>query len=280
VIPGDLAAFLRSRRAAVAPRDVGLPAGPRRRTGGLRRAELATLAGISVDYLIRLEQGRDTNPSARVLVALADALRLGEDDRDLLRRFAVVSGSAELCPSARPAARTVRPSVRAILAQLEPAPAYVTNHVGDLLAWTDGYRRLAGPLGVLDTPQPNLLWFVFDDERAREVFPDWSAVADAQVAELVAACGPPGDEARELADRLGEAAGPEFTDRWTRMAGRVADVQLLAHPAVGRLRLGYEVLDLPDRDRQRLVVQLPADPATSEALLRLASPLRPVPALG
>lgn len=268
-MPGDLGSFLRSRRAAVSPVDVGLPAGGRRRTQGLRRAELATLADISIDYLIRLEQGRDTHPSARVLASLADALRLGEDDRDQLRRFAVVAGGAELCPTARPAARTVRPTVRAILAQLEPAPAYVANHLSDLLAWTDGYQRLAGPLGLLDDEQPNLLWFTFDDERSRAAYPDWAGIADAQVAGLRSTWGED-DEVRQLTGRLGDAAGPEFTDRWaaTGLAAG-AGTQLLAHPEVGVLRLGFETLELPDRDRQRLVVLLPADAATAAGLDRL-----------
>jgi transcriptional regulator with XRE-family HTH domain len=109
---GELGAFLRSRREAVNPADVGLPVGPRRRTPGLRRAELATLAGVSIDYLIRLEQGRDTHPSAQVLAALGEALRLGEDDLEHLRVLAVISHGTDLCPAARAAARTVRPGVR------------------------------------------------------------------------------------------------------------------------------------------------------------------------
>ena len=92
VMDGELGRFLRSRRESVAPADVGLPNGPRRRTPGLRRAELATLAGISVDYLVRLEQSRDTHPSAQVLAALAGALQLDEDDLAHLRKLAAVSG--------------------------------------------------------------------------------------------------------------------------------------------------------------------------------------------
>ncbi|MBA2496722.1 MAG: helix-turn-helix domain-containing protein, partial [Acidimicrobiia bacterium] len=172
MIDGELGAFLRNRREAVTPAEVGLPAGQRRRTTGLRRAEVATLAGVSVDYLIRIEQGRDTHPSAQVLAALADALRLSEDDRDHLRQLAVISNGTELCPQAIAAARTVRPTVRALLARLEPAPAFVLNHLGDLLAWTDGYERLARPVGILDGDGPNLLWFTFTDKRARTAYPD------------------------------------------------------------------------------------------------------------
>jgi transcriptional regulator with XRE-family HTH domain len=171
MIEGELGAFLRSRREAVTPAEVGLPGGARRRTPGLRRAELATLAGVSVDYLIRIEQGRDTHPSPQVLAALADALRLGEDDRNHLRQLSIISSGSELCPHARAAARAVRPTVHAVLEQLEPAPALVVNHLTDVLAWTAGYERLARPLGILDGDEPNLLWFTFTDERARAAYP-------------------------------------------------------------------------------------------------------------
>ena len=272
MIEGELGSFLRSRREAVSPAEVGLPERPRRRTPGLRRAELATLAGISVDYLIRLEQGRDTHPSTQVLAALADALRLGEDDRAHLRNLAVISNGTELCPQARAAARAVRPTVRALLDRLEPSPAFVVNHLADLLAWTAGYERLAGPLGILDAEEPNLLWFTFADERSRAAYPDWDDVADEQVANLRAELRQPGGDARILADRLARTAGADFTDRWERGAvtWKRSGVKDLAHPVVGLLHLSFETLELPDVDRQRLVVYLPADAATSAGLGRLA----------
>ena len=272
VIDGELAAFLRSRREAVNPTDVGLPARARRRTPGLRRAELATLAGVSVDYLIRLEQGRDSHPSSQVLGALAEALRLGEDDRDHLQSLAIVSHGTDLCPRERSAARTVRPSIRAILDQLEPAPAFVINHLADLLAWSQGYDRLMRPLGMFDADQPNLLWFTFTDQRARTAYPDWDDVADEQVTNLRVEVRGAGSDASAFADRLASAAGTDFVDRWERagVARERTGVKALAHPKVGLLRLAYETLELPDADRQRLVVYLPADAATSAGLDRLA----------
>lgn len=272
VIDGELGSFLRSRREAVTPADVGLPQGPRRRTPGLRRAELATLAGVSVDYLIRIEQGRDNHPSSQVLAALAEALRLGEDDLDHLRQLAFVSNGTELCPHARAAARAVRPTVRAMLEQLEPAPAFVINHLTDLLAWTDGYDRLARPLGVLDGDEPNLAWFTFADERARAAYPGWDDVADEQVANLRAESHGPNDDARAFADRLTRVSGADFSDRWDHgaVARKRTGITSLAHPDVGVLRLAFETLELPDPDRQRLVIYLPADSGTSAALDRLA----------
>ncbi|CAN5779939.1 hypothetical protein BH23ACT8_BH23ACT8_07940 [soil metagenome] len=113
----ELGAFLRTRREAITPAEVGLPKSARRRTPGLRRAELATLAGVSVEYLTRLEQGRDRHPSAQVLVALADALRLSPDEGILPRR-AAKAAAGDICPGAEPPARSVRPTVRALLDRL------------------------------------------------------------------------------------------------------------------------------------------------------------------
>jgi len=269
---GELGGFLRSRREAVTPAEVGLPDGPRRRTPGLRRSELATLAGVSVDYLIRLEQGRDTHPSVQVLAALGDALRLSEDDLNHLRVLAVISNGTELCPTARAAAHTVRPAVQAILNQLEPTPAFVVNHLSDLLAWTHGYDRLVRPLGILDEDAPNLIWFTFTDGRSRTAYPDWGDIADEQVADLRAQLREPGGDARAFADRLAGTAGADFTERWKRGAvtSKRTGVKALAHPEVGLLRLSFETLELSDPDRQRLVVHLPADAATAAGLDRLA----------
>ena len=105
--PSDLGAFLRARREALHPADVGLVDHGRRRTPGLRREEVAALAGVSIDYLFRLEQGRDVNPSASVLVALASALRLGDEERTHMARLAAIANSRELCPEATPLADTL-----------------------------------------------------------------------------------------------------------------------------------------------------------------------------
>ncbi|HEX5946681.1 MAG TPA: helix-turn-helix transcriptional regulator [Acidimicrobiales bacterium] len=270
--PAELGAYLRSRREAVSPADVGLPVGPRRRTPGLRRAELATLAGVSVDYLIRIEQGRDRHPSAQVLAALADALRLGEDERNVLRRYSIHSQGSELCPRPTPPARSVRPTVRALLDRLEPAPAYVVNRVSDLLAWTEGYALVAGPIGLLDGARPNLLRFTFEDPRSRTAFPDWDDLATEQVSDLRDSVwtDDPGDS--ELVAALTTAAGDAFSDRWAArpVVRRRTGTTRVVHPEVGEMRIAFETMQLPDPDDQRLVVQLPADDDTAAALDRLA----------
>src|SRR5690606_29789133 len=228
---------------------------------------LATLAGISVDYLVRLEQGRDRRPSPQVLMALADALRLGRDDRDHLRRLGTISLGPEFCPEPPPLARTVRPTVRTLLDMLEPAPAFVLNRLDDLLAWTRGYEQLAAPLGILDGDRPNLARYTFLDPRARDALPDWDAVADDQVARLQVACRPDAGEGEALLTEL-RAAGTAFTHRW--QAGSVvrmrAGMLRFSHPEVGGLRVAFETLDLPDADEQRMVVYQPADEASASAL--------------
>jgi transcriptional regulator with XRE-family HTH domain len=269
----ELGVFLRSRRESVTPAEVGLPSNARRRTPGLRRAELATLAGISVDYLVRLEQGRDRHPSPQVLGALADALRLSAGERDLLRRAAkeTSGGGGFLCPEAGPPPRAVRPTVQALLDRLEPAPAYVVNRLTDVVAFTTGFERLAGPIGLLDAQPPNLIRFVFTDPRARAAYPAWDRVADERVANLKTESRRSDPHIAELTAELTITAGAPFTDRMAAPPTfpERTGVERLTHPGVGELRLAYETLDLPDADGQRLVVYLPADEATSAALDRL-----------
>lgn len=267
----ELGPFLRSRREALSPADVGLPVGARRRTPGLRRAELATLAGVSVDYLIRLEQGRDTNPSAQVLAALGNALRLSNADFDHLRMIAALSHGEELCPEAVAAARTIRPTVQALLDRLEPTPAYVTNGLTDLLAWTEGFEALVRPLGVLDADRPNLLWFTFADARAKSAWVDWGSVADQLVGNLQSTFRPDAPELQDLVDHLHDVGGTAFTERWDHrpIARSRSGVHRVAHPEVGELRVAFETLQLPDEDDQRLVVELPADEETAAAFDRL-----------
>jgi transcriptional regulator with XRE-family HTH domain len=267
----ELGAFLRTRREAVTPAEVGLPAGTRRRTPGLRRAELATLAGISVDYLVRLEQGRDRHPSVQVLAALADVLRLSADERFHLRLLAKATGGEGrlLCPTAQPPVHSVRPTVLALLERLEPTPAVVLNGLSDVLAHTAGYARLAGPVGLLDARPPNLIRFVFTDARARALYPDWDRVADQQVANLRLESYGADPQVAELAEELTIVAGAPFSKRLQAppVLPRRSGVERWAHPGGDELRLAYEALEL--LHDQCLVVYLPGDDATAAALDRL-----------
>ncbi|GAB3393539.1 hypothetical protein GCM10027452_39690 [Micromonospora halotolerans] len=239
--------FVRAKRDSIQPESFGLPDRGRRRSPGLTRAEVATRSGISVEYLTRIEQGRDRNPSHAVLHALADGLSLDAGERHHLRYLAKITGGG--CPGHRPPAppnREVRPTVRETLRLLEPGVAFVTNRLGDVLAHTGGFGLVMGGIGLLDTDEPNLTRFVFTDPRARSVFPDWDQVADE----------------RELAP----VAGPEFTRRLQRHLPPPQVPLRLDHPAVGELRWHREKLELPSTDAQELVVLLPADEATAQAV--------------
>jgi transcriptional regulator with XRE-family HTH domain len=270
-----LGRFLRQRREAVPPESVGLPPGGRRRTPGLRRAELATLAGLSVDYLTRLEQGKDRNPSPQVLNALAETLLLDFEERHLLLKLGSVVGSgSELCPGIEPPSVTVRPTLAAILERLEPAPAIVRNRLTDILGATDAWRRVAGPIGLgdgLDEDElPNQARHLLTDPRARELHPAWDRAAD-EMAALLRSWNRPDDTyyssfvtsmAPALPTRIDAAlrAGPVVAPRpgpWR-----------LVHPVVGELILDLETLEVARADQQ-LLVYLPADDATAAALDRL-----------
>ncbi|MGA4538436.1 helix-turn-helix domain-containing protein [Uniformispora flossi] len=268
----ELGLFLRLRREAVTPAEVGLPAGARRRTPGLRRAELATLAGVSVEYVTRLEQGRDRHPSAQVLSSLADALRLTTGERVHLHRLAKGAEPGFTCQGGPRPNRVVRPTVRALLDRLEPAPAVLVNRLGEVLAHTDVFARIAEPIGLLEGGRPNLTRFVFTDPRAREAYPDWERVADEQVAALKQGPGQADPQVAALMDELTLLCGAEFAERVARVPGlpRANGIVRLVHPEAAELRLSYETLDLPADDDQQLTVYLPADDASAAALDRLA----------
>jgi transcriptional regulator with XRE-family HTH domain len=258
--------FLRARRDATDPEAVGLPASDRRRAPGLRRSEVAALAGISVEYLVRIEQGRDRNPSAAVINALAEALRLDAAEREHLHHVAKCSSGT--CGSAAPPpSADVRPTIRSLLALLEPGIAFVTNRLGDVLAYTSGFDLLARPAGLLDSSQPSLTRFVFTDQRALRAFPNWDQVADEQAFRL--ALGAPSQRSEQLIADLTVLAGTEFTDRLHSRRLPGAGTQAWCHPLAGPLQFNRELLSLPAADAQQMVVLLPADEATSAALSKL-----------
>jgi transcriptional regulator with XRE-family HTH domain len=250
---------------------VGLRTSGRRRTPGLRREEVATLAGVSIDYLVRLEQGRDTHPSSSVLAALAEALQLDADDRLHLARLAAVTAGAEMCPETPPLVDEVSPSTRLLLDRLDPTPAFVLDPINDIVASNVAWRTLAGPLGLGD--HDNLAWHLFLHPDARTIYPDWDDAADGQVSRLRAASLRWGDHPRfkELIDELQEAPG--FAERFARhpVAEKRRGVKSLIHPEVGELRLAFETLGLSDHEHH-LVVWLPADEATDAAVDRALGP--------
>lgn len=266
-----LAEFLRARRERLSPADVGLPDSGRRRTPGLRREEVAALAGVSIDYLVRLEQGRDTHPSASVLTAIADALLLTHEERKHLYVLSKVGSEPEMCPSYQPPSREVTPTVRQVLDRLDPTPAFVVGPLFDVVAWNAAWEQLVGPIGLLDDREdPNLARFTFLHPRAQAAYPDWEASADEQAHGLRAAELRFAPEPRFqglLADLQGS---PAFVQRWSahRVATKRARTKRVVHPLVGELRIAHEVMELPEGNGQRVVVWLPADDATDDAIRR------------
>ncbi|MFC4855321.1 helix-turn-helix domain-containing protein [Actinophytocola glycyrrhizae] len=252
-----LGRFLRARRDATAPAAVGLTAGPRRRAPGLRRAELAERARISVEYLTRLERGSDRYPSGQVLGSLADALALTADERVHLYRLIKADSGAQ-CQAAG-AAPVLRPTVRALLDRLGATPAYVADPAGDVLACSDGFRSLADPAGLLDEERPNLARYVFADARSRAVFPDWAEIAGHWAAAVRAAADLGDLAAGALAVELSITAGTEFGDRYAAAATLPAQTGFERWSVRSQtLRLAYETLALPGIEEHRLVVYLPA----------------------
>ncbi|MFE9655986.1 helix-turn-helix domain-containing protein [Micromonospora sp. NPDC006431] len=271
--------FVRAKRDSIQPESFGLPDHGRRRSPGLRRSDLATRAGISVEYLTRIEQGRDRNPSPAVVNALADALSLDAGERHHLRYLAKITGGA--CSAHRrpsPPNREIRPTVRETLRLLEPGAAFVTNRLGDVLAYTSGFELVMRESGLLDTESPNLTRYVFTDPRARAFFPDWDQVADEQAFDLW--LGPSAETSEWFKAELAPVAGQEFTRRLNHHLPPPQVPLRLDHPTARELRWHRERLELPSIDAQQLVVLLPADGTTAEAVERLRHQTRVLRAVG
>jgi transcriptional regulator with XRE-family HTH domain len=268
--------FLRSRRERLTPAEVGLPTGGRRRTPGLRREELATLAGMSVDYLVRLEQGRETRPSQQVLASLAETLRLDDDERVHLKRLAGLTAHPELCTVWQPASATspLHGTTSMLLQRRDPTPAFVMGHTAEVAAWNEAYERLMTRTGLFDTEPPNLLRYTFLHPASRRLFRDWHTIAREQVGNLRAAttrvCGDPAMDAL-----VGDLSinSPEFAQLWASLdvVEKRRGQMRLDHPTGGRLTVDVEALLLPESGERLLVTYLPADDPSAAVLDRLVA---------
>ncbi|MEV1068802.1 helix-turn-helix transcriptional regulator [Streptomyces sp. NPDC050263] len=261
----ELGRFLRARRTQTAPEQVGLTAGAGlRRTPGLRREELATLAGISIDYYVRLERGKETRPGPTVVDALARALLLDASEHRHLRELASRAAYASEAPPAP--GHTVRPQLRVLLESVRPNAAYVVGRTLDLLAFNPGALRLFAGLADWPPPRRNFARYAFLHPLARDVLDDWDEQARACVGRLRALAGTEPD-APDLADLVGEllAKSPDFADLWNRfdVKPHAPDPKTFHHPDVGDLHLGYESMPLEHSQKQRFVVFF-AEPGTSD----------------
>ncbi|WP_067820665.1 helix-turn-helix domain-containing protein [Nocardia inohanensis] len=266
----NIGAFLRTRRARLRPEQVGLVAhGNRRRVPGLRREELAQLAGISVDYYIRFERGRLDNVSDTVIDAIATALRLAADEREYLYNLARPPQNETATRSA-----PLRPRLTQMLMALDPTPAYVVGHRTDILGW----NRAACAVFDLDfatVAEPERTWahLVFRNDGIRALSaPVWPQVARQIVTylRLRAAARPDDPELRTLVTEM-TATSEQFRHMWD--THDVTDLAYgryhLRHPRAGDLHLDYEFLNLPADPGARAVVVYSAEPGTgSEAALR------------
>ncbi|MFD3501421.1 helix-turn-helix transcriptional regulator [Streptomyces sp. NPDC058676] len=264
---GELGDFLRSRRARIQPEEVGLPSYGRRRVPGLRREEVAQLAGVSVDYYIRLEQGRGPSVSDAVLDAVARVLRLDETEHAYLRTVARPTRPK----GHRPAAPRVRPGVQLILDGMERVPAFVLGRRLDVLAWNALADALSG-FSLMAPGERNVARQVFLDPAARDLFPDWAAVAAVNVAQLHLNAGHHPDDLG-MAALIGELSlkSEDFRRLWADHEVRECrfGVKRVRHPVAGLLTLPYETLTVPADPEQTIVVYTPESGSETEERLAL-----------
>ena len=274
--------FLATRRAKIDPAEVGLPSSGRRRVPGLRREEVAVLAGVSTDWYIRLERGHIAEVSDEVLDAVARALRLDDAERAHLLDLARAARPSRTAPR-RKAALTVRSSVQWMLDAMTSAPAIVRNGRMDLLAVNGLGRALYSP--VYDSPvsgpaagrHANIARFQFLDPAARDYHLDWAAAADTTVAIMRTEAGRDPHN-RQLTDLVGELAtrSEEFRRRWAGHDVRLhhTGVKTFIHPAIGSMDLTFEAMDLPSSDTWGLnltAYTAPPGSAAGDQLALLAS---------
>ncbi|MFI6699151.1 helix-turn-helix transcriptional regulator [Streptomyces sp. NPDC050509] len=268
----ELAGFLRSRRERIAPGDVGLPAGPRRRTPGLRREEVAQLAYISTEYYTRLEQARAPRPSGEVLAGVARALRLTDAERDHLHHLA----GAPPAPPSGPS-REVRQSILDLLQRLPQAAGMVLSATQEVLAWNDLAAALVADFSALSRPERNLLRWAFLEphrgQRLLQVPADAETFAHSAARHLRAVAARYPDDP-EVAALVGDllSGSAEFARLWNAHEVRTepALTKTITHPLIGPITVNCDVLDIADRDQQ--VVIYTAEPGTpAQEQLRLLS---------
>jgi transcriptional regulator with XRE-family HTH domain len=253
----ELGEFLRARREAVSPEQVKLPRGRGRRTPGLRREEVALLAGVSVTWYTWLEQGRRINASTDVLRAIGRALRLDDAGQDHLVALAQPT-AASAPPVATP--DEVPTSLRRLIEAMEPAPAYVLGPHWEFAAWNGAEARLYPPLDELDAIERNLIWVLFAGPGVQELIVDWDLHARQALAEFRAATAAVRHdrEMAELVERV-SAASAEFRSWWSEhdVARFETRLRRFQHPRAGLLTFEYQQLTPAEWPTLRVVVQLP-----------------------
>ncbi|MGW2058913.1 helix-turn-helix domain-containing protein [Streptomyces sp. NPDC001840] len=268
--PNLLGDYVRARRERVTPEQVGIPVLGVRRVPGLRREEVAMLAGISADYYLRLEQGRDRNPSVQVLESLARVLRLDDDATAYLLRLGAAKPRR---PRRRPRKETVPPGIAKLVAAL-PLPALVEGRYFDVLT----ANALATALSPRLAAGGNRLRDVFLDPAEQALYPDWEDAATGMVAGFRESVGTDTDDPRfiELVGEL-SLASPRFSELWARHDVEACEgtPKTIDHPQVGALRLNRERLAVAGTAGQTLVVYHPDPGTNADKLTLLASTVQP-----
>jgi len=265
--------FLVSRRARISPEQAGIdPSGGRRRVPGLRRDEVARLAGLSVDYYTRIERGNLTGVSDSVLDALSRALDLDRAERDHLQDLARTANLGGRTRSAKPATHSLRPATQHLLDSITGAAAFVGNNRMDLVAANDLGYALYSEMYRTSARPANHSRFIFLDPRAHDFYPDWDRAANVNVQILRRDAGrSPFD--KELSDLVGELSvrSEEFRTLWGAHDVRrhYSGAKIFRHPAVGTLEMTYHVMDLEDDPGHTLTVYTPAPGSPSEEALHL-----------
>ncbi|ALU97873.1 XRE family transcriptional regulator [Streptomyces globisporus C-1027] len=267
----ELSEFLRTRRAKLQPQDVGLPDfGRHRRVPGLRREELAQLAGVSVAYYTRLEQGNGRNVSAEVLDAIARALRLTDAEHAHLTHLARPARHKKKRRPAR--VQRVRTGLLYLLDNMDGIPAYVTGARSDILAWNAMAAAVFGDWGALPAGERNWARLVFLSPGYRDLFVNWDSKASDMVSylRLYAGCHPDDPELSALVGEL-SVKSDEFRRLWAthNVKEKGHGVKLVRHPLAGDLTLSYETLNLPDDEEQHLVTYHAEPGSESAQALRL-----------
>lgn len=264
----ELADFLKTRRAKLSPRQVGLPLGSRRRVKGLRREEVAELSDISMTWYTWLEQGRKVNVSIQVLERIAQALKL--DHHELAHLFALAGHPS---PLLKTPAEPITASVKLILSGLNPNPAYIIDQWWDLVAWNQAACSVFSNFGEKPLREQNLMWLVFTEPAMRKLFTDWAGFAHCLLVHFRAEYGQNLDNVRavELTKSL-QQESPEFRRWWeshdvTKPSEWRKD---LDHPTLGRVSLDSTTFQMYPTARLRLVVYTPvAQTNTTDKLHQL-----------
>jgi len=267
----ELGAFLRSRRERLAPADVGLPSGPRRRTPGLRREEIAMVAGVGTTWYTWLEQGRDVKPSHEVLTALGEALKLDAAEK---RHLFTLAGRQAPAPRPISPERVEAPLLHT-LASLTIQPAYITGRRWDVLAWNPAAEAVFGDYGALQGDARNLMHLLFTDKSHRRLLVDWEDLARMALGRFRA------DSAKYVGDADFErliaaltAVSPEFRAWWPErdVHRQLSGIKKIRHPKAGAMTFEHMSFSIDDGSDMKLTVYtpLPADNSVAklEGLMR------------